>query len=94
MCAQLHPQACLCLYGPGLCARSEMWALHMNTSKATAAPSGVTDVSSSSGQSATPGCSGVATASLQRQQMQSLGGPGQAGRGAEAQMPAHNRPVK
>ena len=55
---------------------------------------GVTDVSSSSGQSATPGCSGVATASLQRQQMQSSGGPGQAGRGAEAQMPAHNRPVK
>lgn len=97
MCARLHPQACLCLYGPGLCARSEMWAppehLPGHCSPRWGA-AGVTDVSSSSGQSATPGCSGVAPASLQRQQMQSSGGPGQVGRGAEAQTPAHDRPVK
>ena len=49
-------------------------------------PVGVTDVSCSSGQSATPRnlrLPGEPSASLQRQQMQSSGRPGQVGRGAE-----------
>ena len=50
-----------------------------------------------SGQSATPRnlrLPGEPTASLQRQRMQSSEGPGQAGREAEVQAPAHDHPLK